>query len=120
MLFRGVEVATKAMATGSGCSTRACMESGFRVDTGGSLQLTGCSSEDDKHGCVAVGVDTVLRADTVAVLRSKSDGFQVYSRCVPVRAQNAANTTTLQYARCSFRCAAVSADVPEPPQSNLQ
>ena len=54
------------------------------MDTGGTLLLTWCSSEDDKHGCAVVGAGTVFRADTVAVLRSKSDGFQVYSRCVRI------------------------------------
>lgn len=46
------------------------------------MVLAGSSSEADKHSCVVVGLATEFRADAVAVLHSKSDAFQIYSRCV--------------------------------------
>lgn len=78
-----MEVATKATATINWCSTRGSLESGFRVDSAGKLVVEGCSSEDDNHGCVVLGLATVFKADAVAVLRSKSNSFQIYSRYDP-------------------------------------
>lgn len=105
LLFRGVDIMTKASATIRSSRSRNNLESGFRVDTAAEMNMVGCSSEDDRHGCVAVGLDTRCSLDTVAVLRSKSDGFQIYSRFAADACDNCAGIiSTCTFARTCSMC----------------